>query len=42
MNPVTAQTLPESTLLLGLMAVLLCPLAVAGLALINAGLGRSR
>jgi ammonium transporter, Amt family len=42
MNSAIQQALPEGLLPLCFVAILLCPLAVAGLALINAGLGRSR
>src|SRR5207249_5526365 len=42
MTPVTAPTLSETTAALCLIFILLVPCAAAGLALINAGLGRAR
>ncbi len=42
MDPYAALPLPQSAFVLGLCLLLVAPLAIAGVALINAGLGRSR
>jgi Amt family ammonium transporter len=42
MNPTTPAAMPDSVFALTLALLLLAPLAIAGLALINTGLGRSR
>ncbi len=42
MNPLAAMPFPETSFALTLGLLLVAPLAIAGLALINAGLGRSR
>ena len=42
MNPTTSPAMPDAIFALTLALLLLAPLAIAGVALINAGLGRSR
>ena len=42
MNPAPVSEIPEMAFALGFVLLLLAPLAIAGLALINTGLGRSR
>ena len=42
MNPLTPMPFPETSFVLTLVLLLLCPMAIAGIALVNTGLGRSR